>query len=362
MLERERRSFQVDNKKLLKTLSEATGISGYEKDLANLISDSFQPYCDEIKDDKLGNLIAIKKAENNSDQAPNIMLAAHMDEIGLMVTKIEEKGFLRFTYVGGVDPRTLLGQEVVVHGKEEVIGIIGARPPHLSDEKERNEAPDKEKLFIDLGLSKGKSEEIINVGDLVSIKRDFNTLDGEIVTGKSLDDRAGVIMLFECLKELQYLKTNVNVHAVATIQEEVGIRGAITSSYSIYPDIGIAVDVCHADMPGVEKDRVVDMGEGPAVSFGPHVHPKIYDKLTEIADDQNIPYQPEPATHPGGTDAWGIQIARSGVASALVSIPLRYMHTSVETISLHDVKAGGQLLAQFIARIDSDFVEGLTCY
>jgi endoglucanase len=352
----------VNNKEFLKTLSEATGISGYEKKLADLISESFQPYCDEIINDEVGNLIAIKKAEVSNEKNPKIMLAAHMDEIGLMIINIDKNGFLRFTYVGGVDPRTLLGQEVIIHGKEDVSGVIGARPPHLSDQKERNTAPNKEKMFIDIGLTEKKAKNIINVGDLVSIKRDFNTLNDQVVSGKSLDDRAGVIMLYQCLKELQYLKTNVDVYAVATIQEEVGIKGAITSTHSINPDIGVAVDVCHADMPGVEKDLVVDMGDGPAVALGPHVHPKIYKKLTEIGDEMNIPYQVEPGTHPAGTDAWGIQIARSGVASALLSIPLRYMHTSVETISLDDVKAGGQLLAQFIARIDSEFVEGLRCY
>lgn len=353
---------EMEDKELLKTLSEAAGVSGFEKDLADIISESFNSYSDKIIKDKMGNLTAVKWAENKTDDTPDLMLAAHMDEIGLMVKKIDDKGFIRFTNIGGVDPRTLLAQEVIIHGEEDISGIIGAKPPHLLTDKEKGESPDLDKLFIDTGLNKEKIEELISIGDMITLDRSFVSMENDIVTGKSLDDRAGIVMLYECLKELSYLKTKVNVHAVATVQEEVGVRGAITSTYNVDPDIGIAVDVCHADMPGVESDLGLDMGKGAAVAFGPHVHQKIFKKLKKVADDLGISYQIEPWPHPGGTDAWAIQIARSGVASALVSIPLRYMHTSVETISMKDVKAGGRLLAQFIARIDSDFVEGLRCY
>ena len=352
----------MKNKKLLKLLSEANGVSGFEKNLANIIKDAFSPYSDEIHIDKLGNLTASKWADKKDDKTADLMLAAHMDEIGLMVKSIDENGFIRFTNIGGVDPRTLLAQEVIIHGKEEIEGIIGAKSPHLLTEKEKSKSPGIDKLYIDAALNKDKVEEIVTVGDMITIKRKFSSLKNDYVSGKALDDRAGVVMLYECLKELSYLKTNINVHAVATVQEEVGVRGAMTSAYDIDPDIGIAVDVCHGEMPGVEKDLVVDMGKGAAIAFGPHVHKKIFEKLKKIAEEMGIDYQVEPWPHPAGTDAWAIQIARSGVASALLSIPLRYMHTSVETISMKDVRAGGKLLAQFIARIDSNFVEGLRCY
>ena len=352
----------MQNKELLKTLSEAAGISGFENNMADIISDAFSSYSDEIVKDKLGNLRAVKWADNKSDNTADIMLAAHMDEIGLMVKSIDENGFIKFTNIGGVDARTLLSQEVIIHGSENICGIIGAKPPHLLNDKESSKSPGLDKLFIDTGLNKEKIEKIIEIGDMITLDRNFISMENEVVSAKALDDRAGVVMLYECLKELSYLKTKVNVHAVATVQEEVGVRGATTSTYNIDPDIGIAVDVCHADMPGVENDMVVDMGEGAAIAFGPHVHKKIFKKLKEIANEMGISYQVEPWPHPAGTDAWAIQISRGGVASALISIPLRYMHTSVETISMKDVKAGGKLLAQFIARIDSDFVEGLRCY
>lgn len=352
----------MENKDLLKSLSETNGISGYEKNLADTIEEAFEPYSDKIVKDSLGNLTATKWADNKEEQTMDLMLAAHMDEIGLMVKSIDENGFIRFTNVGGVDPRTLLAQEVVIHGKEDLIGIIGTKSPYLLSNKERSQAPKLNKLYIDTSLNEEKVNEIITIGDMITLKREFIDLKNKFVSGKALDDRAGVVMLYECFKELSYLKSNVNVHAVATVQEEVGVRGANTSTYNIDPDLGIAVDVCHGNMPGVENDLVVEMGEGPAIAFGPHVHQKIYNKMKDIAEDIGIPYQVEPWPHPAGTDAWAIQISKSGVASALLSIPLRYMHTSVETISMKDVRSGGKLLAQFIARIDSEFVEGLRCY
>jgi len=352
----------LENKKFLKTLSETNGISGYEKNLADIIEEVFEPYSDKITKDSLGNLTATKWADNKQDDTIDLMLAAHMDEIGLMVKSIDDKGFIRFTNIGGVDPRTLLAQEVIIHGKEDIIGIIGTKSPYLLNNKESSKSPKLNKLYIDTSLKKEKIEEIITIGDMITLKREFMNLKNEYVSGKALDDRAGVVMLYECFKELSYLKSKVNVHAVATVQEEVGVRGANTSTYNIDPDIGIAVDVCHGDMPGVENDLVVEMNKGPAIAFGPHVHQNIFKKMKSIAEDIGIPYQVEPWPHPAGTDTWAIQITKSGVASALVSIPLRYMHTSVETISMKDVRSGGKLLAQFIARIDSDFVEGLRCY
>lgn len=352
----------MDNKELLKTLSETNGISGYENNLADIVKEIFNPYSDRISRDSLGNLTATKWADIEQENTIDLMLAAHMDEIGLMVKSIDEEGFIRFTNIGGVDPRTLIAQEVIIHGEEETTGIIGAKPPHLLSNKEKSKTLDLNELYIDTSYNQEEVKEIISVGDMITLKRDFIDLNNNHVSGKALDDRAGIVMLYECFKELSYLKTKVNVHAVATVQEEVGVRGANTSTYNIDPDIGIAVDVCHGDMPGVENDLVVDMNKGPAIAFGPHVHQDIFNKMKEIAEDIGIPYQIEPWPHPAGTDAWAIQIAKSGVASALISIPLRYMHTSVETISMDDVNSGGKLLAQFIARIDSEFVEGLQCY
>ncbi|AGB41319.1 peptidase family protein [Halobacteroides halobius DSM 5150] len=350
----------MENKQKLSELSEAIGVSGYEAKLAKQVGDLFIDYVDEIKYDALGNLISCKEGAGTNNL--KIMLAAHIDEIGLMITDIEDEGFLRFTPVGGVDQRTLVGQEVLVHGEEKYHGIIGAKPPHVQEADERKKAYKMKDLYIDLGLAADKVKKEINVGDIVSFVREFKKLENDRVSGKSIDDRAGVLVLLHTLQELKKLRHQADFYAVATVQEEVGVRGATTSTYGVVPDIGVAVDVSHGIMPGVSDENASELGEGPAVGFGPHVHPQLFNKFEEIAKDLEIPYQVDPSNTPAGTDAYAIQVTRSGIPTALITIPLRYMHTSVETISFKDVKRAGRLLAHFIAEIDADFVEGLKCF
>ncbi|MFO7819133.1 MAG: M42 family metallopeptidase, partial [Halanaerobacter sp.] len=314
----------------------------------------------EIKYDNLGNLIAYK--EGSAEDELKVMIAAHMDEIGLMVNKIEEDGFLRFTSVGGVDQRTLVGQEVIVLGNEELQGIIGAKPPHVQSTSERKKAYKMEDMYIDLGLDAQEVEEKVRVGDVVTVKREFEELKNDRVTGKALDDRAGVLVMLTVLQELADIEHQVDLYTVATVQEEVGVRGATTSTYGIVPDIGVAIDVCHGQMPGVSSEDAAELGGGAAIAFGPHVHPKLFSKLKELAQGNEIKSQVEPSHTPRGTDAFAMQVTRAGIPTALISIPLRYMHTSVETISLKDIKRAGRLLARFIREIDAEFVEGLECF
>ncbi|AZR72834.1 aminopeptidase [Anoxybacter fermentans] len=347
--------------KFLAQLTEIPGVSGYEGRMGDLIGQAFSPYVDEIRKDNLQNLIALKKGEG--ENCPSIMLAAHMDEIGLMVAKIEEKGFLRITSIGGVDERTILAQEVTVHGKKPLYGIVGAKPPHLQEPDERKKAVKMEDLYVDCGLPEEKIRELVRVGDPITVNREYTSLHNKRAAAKALDDRAGVAVILEVFKELQYLKHTVDVYGVATVQEEVGTRGAFTSTYGIMPDLGIAIDVGFGHMPGIlNKEDTINLGKGAAIGIGPHVHPKIFKKLKELADELKISYQLEPSPYPGGTDAYAIQITRSGVPTGLISIPLRYMHTSVETLDLEDIRTAARLLAQFIARIDHEFVEGLKCF
>ncbi len=347
--------------KFLAQLTEIPGVSGYEGQVGKVIEEAFSPYIDEIRKDNLQNVIALKKG--TGENRPSIMLAAHMDEIGLMVLKIEEKGFLRITSVGGVDHRTILAQEVIVHGKKPLHGIIGAKPPHLQEPDERTKAVKMDDLYVDLGLPEEKVKELVRVGDLITIHREYISLHKNRAAAKAMDDRAGVALVLEMFKELEYLKHSVDVYGVATVQEEVGTRGAFTSTYGIMPDLGIAIDVGHGHMPEILKEEdTLKMGEGIGIGLGPHVHPKIFKKLKELAEELNIPFQIEPSTSPSGTDAYAIQITQSGVPTALLSIPLRYMHTSVETLDLEDIRTSARLLANFIARIDKEFVEGLKCF
>lgn len=348
----------VEPSEFLRTILTETGVSGHEFKVADAIDGFWKGLVDEIRHDKLGNLIALKRGQGGGT-APKIMLAAHMDEIGMMVTMIEKEGALRFATVGGIDQRVLVAQEVIVHGRRDLPGVIGAKPPHIQDPDEQKKAVKMENLYIDVGLPKDELEKLVSVGDLITFQREPVLLKNGLLAAKALDDRAGVGMLFECLKRLAYIKHVADVYCVATVQEEVGIRGAMVSTYGVAPDIGIAIDVGHGDSPNVPEYLTLGLGKGPAIAFGPQVHPGIYDRLVQVAKDDGIPYQVEPSPHPGGTDAWSIQTTREGVPSALISIPLRYMHTSVETVSLDDIKRGGQLLASFIASIDTSFMEGL---
>lgn len=350
----------MDTKEFITMLSHTTGISGHEAEIGQKIADVFLNYTDEVTNDPLGNVIALKKGEG--EKRPRIMLAAHMDEIGLMVIKIEKNGFIRFAPVGGVDQRTLLAQEVIVHGKRPVPGVIGAKPPHLQGPDDRKHAVKREEMFIDVGMAEDEVKAVISVGDLITVRRQVVSMQNNFIAGKSLDDRAGVGVVLETLKELQNLRHKADVYAVATVMEEVALGGAFTSAFGINPDLAVAIDVCHGDMPGVSEQLTAEMDKGPSLALGPNIHPKIYERLTEIAKERGIPYQVDPAPGATGTDAWAIQVTRSGIPCGLVSIPLRYMHTSVETLALNDVKLSGRLLAYFIASLDSDFVEGLSCF
>ena len=343
---------------LLKKLSEARGVSGYEAEVRGIIAEEFGRYADEVQTDKLGSVIALKKGEGEEPRH-RIMLAGHMDEIGLIVTKLEQ-GFLHFTSVGGFDERTLLGQEVTVHGRKELPGIIGSRPPHVLPEEEREKTIAMDKLFIDVGMREEELERLVRVGDLVTLRREFTQLQGDLVTGKAFDDRAAVASILVCLEGLASIRHVWDVYAVATVQEEVGLRGAITSAYGLAPDVGIAIDVTFGNQPGVSEAESVSIGKGPAIGFGPNIHPKLHQTLAEVAKELEIPYQVEPIPGGSGTDAWAIQVTREGIPTALLSIPLRYMHTSVETLSLKDVERTGRLMAGFIGRLDEKCMEKLS--
>ncbi|WP_026477890.1 M42 family metallopeptidase [Alkaliphilus transvaalensis] len=349
----------MNTKELIQILTETPGVSGYEEEVSRVIENQLKDYCDEVRKDSLGNVIAFKKGSKGTGK---VMLAAHMDEIGLMVKEIDKNGFIKFTNIGGVDQRTLLCQEVIIHGKEKVYGIIGVKPPHLTTEEERGKALSIESLMIDTGYSKEEVENLVSIGDVVTVKRQLITLQNDWVAGKALDDRVGVAALQICLKELQNYNHHVDVYCVATVQEEVGTRGAITSTFGIEPDIGIAVDVGFGKTPELSQYGTIEIGKGPALTTGPNIHPAIFNSLKETAKNAFIGYQVEIATGHTGTDAWPMQVTKSGVATGVLSIPLRYMHTSVETLSLSDVEKTGKLMAQFIMSLNDKDMEEFLCY
>lgn len=351
----------INHKQTLLRILDTHGGPGFEEATAEVIREAFREYTSDIQTDKMGNLIAVIHGEGDGPR-PRILLSAHMDEIALIVTKIEDGGFLRVWQAGGFDARTLVGQEVVVHGKRDLLGIVGSKPPHLTTPDERNQAAPLEDLYIDLAMPLEQVRDVVTVGDRITLHRETMELLNHRLSGKALDNRTSVAIVLECLEHLRHLKHGADVYAVASVQEEVGVRGATTVGYGVNPDIAIAIDVTFADMPGQAPDESFKLGKGPAVAFGPNIHPKIFKKLTETATDNRIPYQLELSQGPTGTDGRAFQIAREGLAVGLVGIAIRYMHTSVELGSYDDVVDCGRLLAHFIASVDSSTVEGLTCY
>jgi putative aminopeptidase FrvX len=347
----------VDIVPLLKRLSEASGVSGYEHEVREIVKEAFARHADETWTDAMGNLIALKRGMG-PEPHPTLMLATHMDEIGLIVSELED-GFIHFQQVGGYDDRVLLGQEVVVHGRRDFPGIIGARPPHVLPSAEREDPIPYDKLLVDVGLAPGALPALVRVGDLITMNSELVELKGEFVSGKALDNRVSVAAAAVCLEELARLRHTWDVYAVATVQEEVGLKGAITSTYGLHPDVGIAIDVTWAKQPGTPDEYTYDLGKGPTVGYGPNFHPKLQQALVETAKSLEMTVHLEPAARVGGTDAVAIQISHEGIPTALLGIPQRNMHTPVETVSVKDVERVGRLLAAFIGRLDENFLSSL---
>ena len=346
----------MELKELVQSLSDLRGISGFEYRIADEIEKCISPYADEVSRDALGNVIAIKRC--GKENAKSIMIEAHCDEIGLMVTKIDENGFLAFTNVGGVDERILPSCEVVVHGKKDIPGVIGAKPPHLQSKEEGKKSTKIKNMAIDIGMDEREAKELVSIGDSVTLAQSCGSLSEDVYSGKCLDDRAGVAAVIQVMKNFQKSILDVDVYAVIAVQEEVGLRGAKVSAYGLNPDMAIAVDVCHAITPDNSKDAF-QSGEGVIVTVGPNIHPKLSKRILKIANDYNVKVDIEAEGGATGTDAWAIQVTRKGIPTALLSIPLKYMHTNVETLSLSDVKATADLLTFFIQNTDSNTEEWL---
>ncbi len=341
----------MDIVKHLTTLAALPGLSGNEEVVANEIKNLFMPFCDEVTIDKMFNVIAHKKGTG-----PKVMIAAHMDEIGLMVTRIEKDGSLRLGNVGGVDPRILPGLQVKVYGKEVLFGVVGAKPPHLLTAEDRGKNYPREKLFVDVGLPYEKVISLIQIGDLVAFNTPLSQLKNDRVACKTMDDRACVVMMLYAAEKLMRLKSDADIYFVATTQEEVGIRGAKAAAFDVNPDIGIALDVTHATIPGSRPDTTNDLGS-LAVSIGPYLQPVLVERMKNTAKNHGITLQTEVATASTHTDGDALQVNRAGVPMVLLSLPLKYMHTTVETIDTNVLAEGARLLAHFVAELDGEWGE-----
>lgn len=343
---------------LLKRLVTAPGLSGYEGPVRALIEEAWQPLTDEISLSRLGSLHALKRG-SASEPRPRILLAAHMDAIGLMVTGVVAD-FLRITEIGGLDARVLPGQPVTVHGREDLPGMIVQPPAHLLPEVARNGPVELKYLLVDTGLRARELQRQVRTGDLVSFAQPPMELQGETLAGHSLDNRASVVALTHCLQQLQGRSHAWDVWAVATVQEEETLGGARTSAFELRPDLAVAVDVTHAKGPGSPEHKTYPLGKGPALGWGPNVHPGVHKAFKELADRLEMPYNVEVMPLHSGTDAIALQVTAEGIPSMVLSIPLRYMHTPVEVVAIKDITRTGYLLAEFVAQLEVDFMDKLT--
>mgnify|MGYP000903225736 FL=1 len=336
---------------LLKTLTEAFGVSGQEQEVAAILREQVSPYCDKVETDALGNLIAIK---NGNEKGPKVMLSAHMDEIGLMVMYIENSGTLRFKPIGGVDPRVLVSKSVYV-GKDRVPGVIGAKPIHLQKREEADKPFDIDGLFIDIGAKdKDEAEKLVKPGDGIIFATKYQDIGTSRAKAKAFDDRVGCAVLARLL--MMDKQWNFTLQGVFTAQEEVGGRGAQVASYSLEPDIAIAFEGTTAsDVPGSKEHLYsTSLGKGPALTHADAsfvADPRIVKRLMEVADAKGIPYQMRELTT-GGTDAGRIHLTREGIPAGLVSVPTRYIHSPVSIIDRNDFENAIKLMAAFLDSIE----------
>lgn len=351
---------QTDSLEFLTSLIAAPSPSGHEQPVARLYRDYASRFADEVSTDVLGNVTAVL-----NPRAPmKVMLAGHMDEIGFIIHHIGDDGLLYFSAIGGHDSTTPLGQRVWVHGRERVPGVVGRKAIHLLEPDELDRKPKMQDLWIDIGAaSREAAEAVVRLGDVVTYQQEFQMLMGDRAAARAFDNKAGVFVIAEALRLLREeggLDPRVGVHAVATVQEEIGSRGAQAAAFGIAPQCGLAVDMGHAtDYPEVRPARHgrLELGKGPGLDCGANTNPAVFALLVEAARQEGIPCQVHVTAGATPTDAQPMQINRAGMATGLLNVPLRYMHTPCEVLSLSDLEATARLMAAWCRRItpDTDF-------
>ena len=361
----------MDIAALLKQLSLTPGISSHEAEIRSVVLKEWGRWADETRVDKMGNALAIcrgtdrgaapRRAERKAAPRRSIMLATHMDEIGLMVAGVKH-GFIHFVEMGGVDARILPGQEVIVHGQRDLPGLIASTPPHLLKAAERNKFVPLDRLWIDVGLPARQVEQLVQVGDLISLRRSVIELKNGLLAGKAFDNRASVAAVAVCLEQLRPAQQAWDVLAVATVQEETVLLGAATSAFALQPDVAIAIDVTFATQHNVTEVETFALDKGPTINVGPNMHPKMTQGLRDAAKRLEQDARLEPLPGNSGTDGWPIQVARAGIPTGIVAIPIRSMHTPVETVAIKDIERTGRLLAEFIRGLDEAFYQSLVDY
>ena len=339
----------------LKELLETPSPSGYERPIQDVVRAWAGQFADEVRTDRHGNVIAALFPQERGPAPIKVLLAGHCDQIGLMVQHIDSDGFLYVQPIGGWDMQILLGQYLTVWTKSGPIpGLVSRKAPHLLGD-ERNKVPQFTDIWVDIGAkNRDEAEGLVRHGDPVTVSLGYRPLRNGLAASPAMDDKVGLWVVMEALRLLKERKRQVAVYCVSTVQEEIGLRGAATSTYGINPAVGIAVDVCHAtDTPGNDKKQLgeVKLGGGPVLFRGPNINPRVHEQLEAAAARLESPVQVRGVPKATGTDANVIQISRDGVAAALVGIPNRYMHSPVEVVHLDDLDNAAKLLAEFCASV-----------
>jgi endoglucanase len=331
-------------------------VPGHEEAASGEVMKAFRTVADRVERDRMGSVYSWIDGTGKAPR-PRALLAAHMDKIGFLVRAIEPGGYLRLTEVGGFDSRTLPGKEVSVHSRPPMTAVFGTRPPHLQKRGEAERTIPLEELYLDTGRPEREVRRRVPIGTMVTLRQPPVQLLGDRIAAPGMDDRAGVVVMLRTLELLRSKRPAWDVVAVATVEEEFGVvcLGARTAAENLTPDLGIAIDVSHGDMPGAREGDTVPLGSGPALSIGGNIHPLILEDLKRSARALSMPFRVEPCPTGSGTDAMDIQIAGSGVPTAVVGIPCRYMHTGVETMEPRDVDRCAHLLAHYLSELSVEW-------
>lgn len=334
----------MEIKEILKKLTSETGVSGDEFPASRVAAELLKQYTDDVTIDEFGDVVGFIKSDN--PDAKTLMLDAHIDRVGMIVTYIDKDGFLNVNSSGGADEKTMLAQSVTVHGKKDIPGVVCTLPPHVA--KEKGEAPEITDIRIDVGMSKEQAEQVISLGDLITVNSCFRELQDNIVSTPGLDDRSGVCVLLAAVDKLGGKKPAYNVAVCFTVGEEVGGSGARHAAFRIQPDEAIAADVSFGRTPDSKTCDTVPLGSGAMIGFSPTLNKDMSNRLKSIAAEKKIPFTVEVMSRTTGTNADPIGISGKGVKCATVSFPIRYMHTSIETMDIRDIDAAAELICEYM--------------
>ncbi len=327
----------------LEALCSAKGVSGAENEAAKVASEMLGRFM-PVTSDVLGSVRGRKEGKG-----PFVLLDAHLDQIGLIVTAIDEVGFIKFSKCGGADRRVLAAAEVTVHAEKDVFGVVTSTPPHLAKPEEASKALPFDEMAIDIGMTKEEAEKVVSLGDRITFNGEYLPLLGSRVSSPSVDDRAGVAAILRCLEILEEKGVDANIGVVFSVQEETGGSGAQTAAFSAQPDEAIAVDVSFAAAPGVSSEKYARLGKGAMIGYAPSLDYSMSKALEEIAKKENISYQLEVMGGKTGTNCDEIQVSGRGIRTALISVPIRNMHTACEVCDLEDIESAARLMAEYIA-------------